>query len=105
MHSRLKIEHILIPEYTIYSTNNLIRTYPSPLLQEKEKKKRKKIVTNITFLKLNITHLPSIAQISPLIDANVSLPPYSSCETQRREDGPKVATIKIQGNKSLDGGF
>lgn len=41
MHSRLKIEHILIPEYTIYTTNNLIRTYPSPLLQEKEKKKEK----------------------------------------------------------------
>lgn len=80
--SRPKIEHIT-REYRII--------LPKSKLVQKKKKK-----TNITFLKSNIIHSTNF----PFDRREMfHFPSYSSCTES------KVATIKIQGNKSLNGGF
>lgn len=83
--------------YLVQKSNHITREYriilpKSKLVQNKKKKKK----TNITFLKSNIIHSTNF----PFDRREMfHFPSYSSCTES------KVATIKIQGNKSLNGGF
>ena len=78
------------------SLENIELFYQNQNSSKTKKKKKKKKKTNITFLKSNIIHSTNF----PFDRREMfHFPSYSSCTES------KVATIKIQGNKSLNGGF